>query len=357
MREPNFPHAPKRVLLVRFSHLGDVVCALPLYHALRAAHPAARIAWATEAPFAPLLEGLPGLERVIRFDRSAGLAGAARLIRELRAFAPDLCVDAQGNWKSAVAALASGASRRVGPHPRDWREPSARHLMSEHAHPAAGPHSVQRGAALSQHLACAAPARQDPVVSASELQAAKAALATRLPVDKPFLIVHLSRPGDPRSWPEQRYRELASQAAKADHGVLFLSGPEEADLGARLAAEVPAVQHWVGQRGLRELAALFTAAAQRGAALLACDSGPMHLAAACGLPVTLLAGPQDPDATGPMAWGSAHSAVRAPLPPACAPCLRRRCHHPRGAVCMSELSVSRALSALSENTGGALSCA
>ena len=357
MREPNFPHSPERVLLVRFSHLGDVVCALPLYHALREAYPGARIAWATEAPFAPLLDSLPGLERVIRFDRSAGLAGVCKLLKDLRAFQPDLSVDAQGNWKSAVAALASGAPRRVGPHPWDWREASARHLMTEHARPAAGPHAVQRAAALTEHLTGAAPTRQDPAVSASELQAAGDALARRVPGDDPFLLVHLARPGDPRSWPEQRYRELAREAAVAGMDTLFLSGPDEAELGERLATMEPSVRHWVAQRGLRELAALFTSAAKRGARLLACDSGPMHLAASCGLPVTLLAGPQDPSATGPEAWGSAHTALRSPLPPACAPCMRRTCHHPRGAVCMSELTADRALAAVSTSSGGALSCA
>jgi len=356
MRQPNFVHPPRRILLVRFSHLGDVVCALPLYHALRTAFPAARIAWATQAEFAPLLEGLPGLERVLHLDRGGGIPAVMRLRRELRAFGPDLTVDAQGNWKSSVAALLSGAPVRLGLHPRDWREPSARHLATEHAPPADGPHALQHASALSRHLTGETPSRQDPAISDSELQAAGAKLTLHLPGDNPFLLVHLSQPGDPRSWPEARYRELARSAAERNIETLFLSGPDEAELGRRLATDTPSVRHWVDQRGLRELAALFSAAARRGARLLACDSGPMHLAAACDLPVTLLAGPQDPRATGPMAWGPEHSALRASLQPACAPCKLRRCHHPRGAVCMSDLSAEQAIQAVEPLLRGALTC-
>jgi ADP-heptose:LPS heptosyltransferase len=98
------------------------------------------------------------------------------------------------------------------------------------------------------------------------------------------------------------------------------------------------VAHWVGQRGLRELAALFTVAAADGARFLGCDSGPMHLAAACGLPVTCLSGPQSHRRTGPwpLAEGELgpHRVLRAASPPACAPCLRRTCDHPAGTVCM-----------------------
>jgi ADP-heptose:LPS heptosyltransferase len=357
MREPNFPHSPQRILLVRFSHLGDVVCALPLYYAIREAYPGARIAWATEAPFAPLLEGLPGLERVIRFDRGAGMKAVYRLCRELRAFHPDLSVDVQGNWKSSVAALASGAPVRLGLHPRDWRENSARHLTTDHAPPARGPHALQHAAALAEHLTGAAPSRQDPAVDSDEVLAAEALLEHHMPGDGPFLLVHLARPGDPRSWPEARYRELAREAAQMDIETLFLSGPDEMELGKKLEEGEPSVRHWVGQRGLRELAAVFKAAARRGAHILTCDSGPMHLAAACDLPVTLLAGPQDPRSTGPMAWGPLHSALRSPLPPACAPCKQRTCHHPRGAVCMSDLTAAHALDAVKAGTQGAISCA
>ena len=120
--------------------------------------------------------------------------------------------------------------------------------------------------------------------------------------------------------------------------------------------ELGSVQHWIGQRGLRELAAVFRAAAERGATGVTCDSGPMHLAAASGLPVLLLAGPQDPQRTGP--WPVAapggeadlHATLSAEPAPPCAPCLRRKCGHPSGAVCLTELSAETVVAALGSPT-------
>lgn len=354
---PNYPNSPSRILIVRFSHLGDVVSALPLYYGLRSAFPAARIAWATQTEYAPLLEPLPGLERVICLDRRAGLSGVKRLWRELRAFRPELTVDPQANFKSALAALCSGASRRIGPHSRDWKEVAARHLITEQAAQAHGPHNIDRVAALTHHLTQSAAPRHDPSLSSEELLTARAALDQHIPGEDPFLLVHLSRPEDPRSWPEERYRELALIASERRLSTLFLSGPNEAELGRRLAASTRGVSHWVDQRGLRELAALFTLAANRGAHLIACDSGPMHLAAACELGVTLLAGPQDERATGPEAWGENHSTLRSSLQPACAPCKLRTCHHLRGPICMKDITAQRAIEAVFPLIQGTHTCA
>jgi heptosyltransferase-1 len=83
---------------------------------------------------------------------------------------------------------------------------------------------------------------------------------------------------------------------------LILSGPAEADAGQRLARELQdekRVSHWIGQGDLRQLAGFLSAAAAQGVGFVAGDSGPSHLAAACGMRVRFLSGPQDPLLTGP----------------------------------------------------------
>jgi len=130
----------------------------------------------------------------------------------------------------------------------------------------------------------------------------------------PVWILNLGIPGDRRTWPAERHAALALQLAGDGCRVLLLSGPREASAGRRLAASSPgpaAVAHWVGQRGLRALAGFLTAAGEAGARMLTGDSGPGHLAAACGMGVDLLVGPQDPSSTGP--WppaGRPHSPHR-----------------------------------------------
>jgi heptosyltransferase-1 len=361
--------SPRRILLVRLSHLGDVVHALPVFHALRDAHPDAKIAWAVQPEFAGLLEGLPDLSRLFLFERRKGVAAWWRLLSEIRAWEPDWAVDAQGNAKSALATSGSGAGRRSGLHPRDWREPVGSRVLTDHAeavdHPT--PHAMHRMLALAAHVSPGlGRVRTDPGLSAEEQDAGQVRLA-RLAKDAaaPVTILHLSHPADVRSWPIANFEGLARALAARGEQVVVLSGPEEEAHGRALAertAGVPQIEHWVGQRGLRELAAFFAAAAGRDGRIVACDSGPMHLAASVGLPVDCLSGPQDESRTGP--WPvrdgesgapNPHRVLRAPDPPRCAPCLARRCDHPEGPVCMTRIAPERVLITVFPGSGASRS--
>lgn len=336
---------------MRLSHLGDVVLALPLFHALRALFPRAELAWVVQSEFAPLLEGLPGLARVIRFERRAGLSGWLRLRDELARFAPELAIDAQGNLKSGAALACSGAARRVGLAPRDWREPLGRFAVTESAAPCAADrtHAFERTLALCRQLGYNGATRRDPGLSPDERLRGRAR-HTELASGSESVLLQLSPSADIRSWPLERCEQLARALAADGRVVLALSGPAEEAEGRQFAErtrDCELVRHWVGQRGLRELAGFFTAAAERGARYVGCDTGPTHLAAACGLPVTVLCGPHSHLRTGPWpvaepsSWGaSPHRAVRAAEQPVCAPCLARRCRHPRGPVCMSALGTA-----------------
>lgn len=337
---------------MRLSHLGDAVGALPLFHALRAALPGARIAWAIEHEFADLVDGLPGLDSVIPFERARGVRGFLELRGRLRELAPQVAIDVQGNAKSHLVARASGARRRFAPNLRDCREPGlCRLVRCERPTPAPGRHARDRAAHLAAFVAerlgtGPLALEQDGLLpSVDELAAARARLAAEF-ADGPDLVFQLGREDDIRSWPADRCREWLQLASRRRLRVLVLAGPAEQQLGERLRAELPeeAGRRWrIGRRPLRELAAELTVAARAGAHFVGNDSGPTHLAAACGLPCILLAGPQDPDLTGP--WpptGSAsiHRVARSSGELACRPCLRRTCGHERPRACLADLSAA-----------------
>ena len=65
------------------------------------------------------------------------------------------------------------------------------------------------------------------------------------------------------------------------------------------------------------------------------DSGPMHLAAALGVPTLAVFGPTDPKETGPL--GPRARYVREPVE--CSPCLYRDC--PIDHRCMERIGVER----------------
>lgn len=345
---------PDRILIVRLSHLGDVVHALGVFHALHAAYPSAEIGWAVQTEFAGLLAGLPGLARVFGFERRGGIGAWRALRAELARFRPDWTVDAQGNAKSGLAAWLSRAPRRVAPHRADWQEGWAACTANEHAPRLVAParHALQRMEVLAARLVpgFTPPLRTDAGLARAEEEQGERTLEHRLPRAPGVpVLVHLSSPEDVRGWPAARWLELVRALRRRGNRVLVLSGPREAALGQTLARELQTddgLAHWIGQRGLRELAAVFAAAARRGLVLVSCDSGPMHLAAAHGLRVVALEGPQDGARTGPWPLARGHRIVRSTRAPECAPCLKRRCHHPQGPVCMRGIQAEDVLAAL-----------
>ena len=137
----------------------------------------------------------------------------------------------------------------------------------------------------------------------------------------------------------ERFGALAAALARDGLSVCLTGGPDDraAAERARAAAGNAAVRDLVGQTSLRELVAL----SARARLFVGCDTGPMHLAAALGVPVVALFGPADPARTGP--FGAGHVLVR--VPPPCAPCGRKTCNQPRHA-CMEDLDVERVLAAV-----------
>ena len=353
---------PHRVLLVRLSHLGDCARALPLFWGLARRWPDAELAWAIEPPFASLVERLPGLGRVVRFERRGGWRAWPALRRQLAGFAADLAIDVQGNSKSAAVTWASRAPRRIGQAPANRREPGlGRIVLNRTPAPTAARHASAQVEHLARALGCPVPGANEVAGLFTErLDAGRLALdALGSTFSEHPLLVQLGAPGDPRSLPLERIADHLHELLARGHAPIVLAGPGELESGRMLAAQFadqPRLAWLIGSMPLDELAGLFLVAAHRGGQLIGTDSGPAHLAAAVGLPCVTLHGPYDPQSTGlwPRPGGeSNHRELLSPAPPACQPCAKRRCAHERGNVCLTTIApaaLADALESRSEST-------
>src|SRR6266545_3186961 len=88
-----------RILVVRLGAMGDIIQTLPAVASLKHSFPGSRLSWVVESKWAPLIEGNPFVDRVVRLMRSS----AGELLascRELRSESYDFAVDFQGLMKS-----------------------------------------------------------------------------------------------------------------------------------------------------------------------------------------------------------------------------------------------------------------
>ena len=98
---------PKRILFIRRDNIGDLVCTMPLFAALRARYPKAHIALLANTYCAPIVAGNPDLDHIYIYAKAKHLPpmhrpGAywarIRLVRELRAAHFDYVVLAAASY-------------------------------------------------------------------------------------------------------------------------------------------------------------------------------------------------------------------------------------------------------------------
>ncbi len=343
--------APKRVLIVRLSALGDVLHCLPALAAIRQSWPETTIDWVCEPMGASLIEGHPDLDHVIRFPRKEVLRHLKKrasmvpafergqqFVDTLRRHRYDLLLDLQGNLRSAVVSRLARSRRRVGHHRRETKEFSWALGGRRPSQQAGAVHRVEKNVHLIRQLGFHGdtPAGALPAY-AEETTHLRAILG---PVGPAPTLLHpfVSTFGRFKEWPGGRYAQLARSLAHRGHRVLITAAPEDderrnqiLELAGGSAERAPET------RSTRELAALIRLS--RG--VIAADTGPLHLAAFAQVPVVGLFGPKDPEVYGP--WSSRSAVRRAAVP--CSPCRLRRCDH---AICMTSISVSSVLAAVED---------
>jgi lipopolysaccharide heptosyltransferase I len=308
--------SPASILIIRLSALGDVIRTLPLLPPLRARFPAARLGWLCEPAQKPVVEVQPLVDEVLEFPRgdlarslqSGHLLRAGSRLRatlaNIRRWRPQVVLDAQGTYKSALLMRLSGAPLRIG-----FARGAAREYI-----PGAATHHVQPVAArqsrVEKALSLLAPLAADPSLAAAGLprQAEAATLAESIWAGKPARHRILMSPGassrqDYKRWPSRSFAAAAAGLAAGGATVQIAWGPGEEELAREVAANAGDAAHLLPATSLLLLAELLRTADL----FIGNDSGPMHLAWLVGTPVVALYGATDPIVNAP--WGQGHRQV------------------------------------------------
>jgi heptosyltransferase II len=308
-RRPPAPSRVARILVLRTDRIGDMALTTPALADLRAYFRKSEIT--VLAPQAPLelLRQHPAVDHLVPLSGSRlpeGLAGRFDLVID---FTPD------EDLRGALLARATRAPLRAG-----FRAAGRQACFSLR-----GPraerhrHIVDLNRALLDALGVPAKAlRPDLYVSAEERGAAQARLAS-LGAAAPRVAVHPGAFYPSQRWsPESFAAVITALTERIGAACIVVCGPGEKPLADRIAAATPDALV-TGDITLRQMMALISA----------CDlfvgnnSGPLHVAAALGVPTVSVMGPSDPLRFAPR--GPADRVLRTDLP--CSPCQRARCWH------------------------------
>ena len=287
---------PRRICLMRLSALGDVCLVLPLVRTLQAAFPQAQITWVISRAMHEFLAGLDGVEFVI-YDKGRAMGAYLNFWRTMGSRQFDVLLAAQASWRANLLYPLIHAPVKIGfdrARARDFH----RYMVNRHIAPG------------RQHLL-------DGFLSfATALGVEKKVIEWRLPLtpadtdfaraqlgpEKIFwLAVNPAASKARRNWPPERYAAVINHALEKRGWRVVLTGgpgPGERTLGEAVLAGVhrkSAVLNLIGKTTAKQLAAVLG----RVNALLAPDTGPVHVATAMGTPVVGLYAEVTPELSGP----------------------------------------------------------
>ena len=266
-----------RVLIVRFSSIGDVVLTTPLVRALRRRHPDAELLYVTKRALAPLVSDNPHLSRVVALEAHEPVH---HLAARLRALAPTHGLDLHGSLRSiALRALVPGrwAGYRKRKPARTMLIATKLDLyrdavpVAERYFEAARLLDVRPdGGPPEFHLGNGA--RERVGAWLAERGLAGTALAALAPG-----AAHATK-----RWPARHGIELVGRLRAAGLEPVVVGGPGDRGVAQQLPAPSAA-----GELSLQETGALLA----RARVVVSGDTGVMHMATGVGTPVVALFGP------------------------------------------------------------------
>ncbi len=269
-----------RVAVIRLRSLGDCVLTTPALAVLRRLRPDLETAVVVEDRFREIFEGHADVDRVVPPE-----------VRAVRGFDPLLVLNLHGGTRSAWLTAASGARRRAGfAHHRhralyNVRIPRAQEILG-----------VERKVHTAEHLASAVFFLAGETV---EIPRAKIGGGGGPARKEAAAVIHPVAATAAKTWGAQGFLDVAGELVRSGLEPVFIGGAGD-DLSRFSRYRI------VRGASLAAIADLL-----RGASLfVGNDSGPAHMAAACGLPVVAIFGASDPEIWGP--WRTPSETVTAP---------------------------------------------
>jgi heptosyltransferase-3 len=331
----------KNILVIKLRYIGDVLLATPVLHALRERFPDAHLAMAVNRGTEDVLKGNPDLNEVLVVERG-GLIEQLRFLGEVRRRRFDCVIDLTDGDRAAILALLSGAPVRIGLNEEHrWR--GLLYTAVARSEPSVA-HRIERDLETVRSLGVQ-PKSGLPVLRTSALDDQDGARLLDEIVGEPLSCgtrpLIMFQPGARywfKAWPVERFADLADRLMeRGDCRILIGGNAQERELADQIAVRTrskPIVL--AGRTTVLQYAAIL----KRCALFVGNDNGPMHMAAALGVPVVALFGPSNPAEWGPR--GERVKVLYKGLD-----C--RRCFHPtceRGEEsCMKQISIDEVFGA------------
>ncbi len=315
----------RRILVVKPRAIGDVLLSTAVLPNLRREFKDARIDFLVESFASPVLDGNPFIDDVVTYDTRK--ESSLSIISKVRRNRYDLVIDLFGNPRTAIITKLSGAKYRVG-FPFKWRRLAYNIIVP----PRSGSvHNVEFNLDALRRLGIPVETQSPSFLLDSESERfASDFLSTNNLTPGSFITFNIGGGWATKRWPSEKFVQLSKLINSRIHQpVVVLYGPSEEKEAESICRYSGAIL--APQTSLKQMGAILKASRL----LVTNDSGPMHIAAALGVPTLAIFGPTSPRLQGP--YGNISEIVRNEKLD-CLECNLTKC--PIGNLCMNELEAA-----------------
>jgi len=324
---------PQKILLVRFSSIGDIVFATAAIEAIARQFPECGISFLTLEKFSPLLESHPHLSSIIPHRsgsddrlRLKSLASALELENFDRAF------DLHDSLRSKYL-----RSQMKSVNWKVLRKPRFKRFLQFYLHiDLFGPDYDPILSFLNNDVVT----DQDVLPSlhiSHEEKLRTRELLNRKGVSNRFVVFIPSAAWSTKVWPVKSFRFLAEKIVKNDGISVVILGGTRDTICRDIAEELDSIVNLQGETDLRDAMSILSLADKA----VGSDTGLLHAAEALGTPIVLLSGPTG-DSTGGKIRRNGSAILRKDL--WCQPCSKsgsRPCYR-KDQFCLTEISMEKA---------------
>ncbi len=320
----------RKILIRGPNWVGDAVLAIPAMKALRKRFSDAEITLLVRPWVAGLFTSAPFVDRVWSEPKPSRLGDWTRIARAIRSGRFDLALLLPNSFESALMMYVSRVPKRIGyaTDGRGWM------LTNSITPGGVARHQVDYYLELVKTLSSnTARPSIEIEATAQERSTARTLLKNEgIASDAAFLVLNPGAAyGSAKRWHEDRFAKTAGLLAKELRLQIALIGSEaERPIAEQIAAQIP--RRSIVLNGKTSLETLIGVLAE-ASLMITNDSGPMHIAAALGIPTVAVFGSTDERVTGPC--GARTRIVKKPVE--CSPCLLRDC--PIDHRCMNGVTV------------------
>ena len=311
-----------KILIRSVNWIGDAVMTTPAIGVVREQFPKSEITLLANPLVSELFTPHEFVDRVITFDSKGahkGIIGRLRLAGEIRRQNFDVAIILPNSFDSALVPWLAGIPVRLG------KRSDGRSLLLTHSYAASdrpGRHEVKYYLDLLGYFGIKGRTTSPNLTTTHEEERHAATLLNDHGIGEQDFVLGINPGasyGSAKRWYPERFADLALRLAKEWNAKVIVFGSTgEKDIAAAIEQLMAGnCLNLCGSTGVRELMALI----RRCDFFITNDSGPMHIAAAFGVPLVAIFGPTDHKGTSP--YNCKATVVRKDVP--CAPCKLREC--------------------------------